>query len=258
MRIGLYEIIGQLLNSKDSSTHEFRRLWNMAVFGLKTEFNLDITGTYKTVVLTVNANKTVTLPSDYIDYSKVGVLNNIGEVMTFSVNNSLSTYNGIYTATANSRTSGVPTMGSTSYPVLSPYNYYLNYWWNGNEYNLYGANSGTPVIGEFKIDESQGVIFLSSQMTNANIVLEYLSDGLGSVNGEPDYFIDVRVTQAMIAYLRWQDSIDQRKKFSDASVRNLKVEYYRNKRIAKMRVNKFNVSDMNRVTRLSTKLAAKA
>lgn len=254
--IGLNEIIGQFLNSKDSSTHEFRRIWNMASFGLKTEFNLDITGTLKTVVLDVNANKTVTLPQgDYIGYSKVGMLNHRGEVCTFTVNPQLSTINGIYTNIATSRTANIPTINS--FDLTNPYyQYYYNYWWQGDQYNLFGADSGTPEIGQFKIDEAQGVIFLDPRTTHTQIVLEYLSSGFNEE--EQDYYLDIRVSQCMLAYLRWQNAIDQIKKFPANLIRDYKRDYFNEKRKAKMRVNKFNVSDFNRAIRVGQKLVAKA
>lgn len=257
--IKLSEIVGQFLNSKDTSTHEYRRLLNIAIFGMKTEFNLDITGTYKTVILDVNANKTVSLPCDYITYSKIGVLNSRGEVATFSRNNQLSNYHSSYINDNSSRTVTNPLLNTTSvfpYPNSPNFYHYYNYFYNGDSFQLFGLDSGTPNIGEYKLDEKNKLILLNPQNIYTKIVLEYLSDG--SDEDGCDYTLDVRVVAAMMAYLRWQNAIDLVKKFSQSTVRDLKREYYRNKRIAKMRNNKFNLSEMQKASRVGAKLVPKS
>lgn len=255
MNISLKEIIGQFLNSKDTATHEFRRLWNIAVYGIKNEFNLDVTGSFKTRIIDVNANKTVTLPSDYIGLSKIGVLNDRGEVCTFSRNNQLTTYSATGPTSDIGRNTGVTSAGSMGH---YPFNnlYYTNYFYNNQYYTLFGADSGTAVLAEYKLDENNGIILLNQDFYYANIVLEYLSDGYDE--DEEDYFIDVRASEAMDAYLRWRNAIDLVKKFSLAQVRTYRKDYYNSKRMAKMRVNPFNVSDFNKAIRVSNKLAPKA
>jgi len=258
MKIKGKEIIGQFLNSADQSSQEFLRLYNMLVWGLKTEFNLDITGTFKTVILDVSANKTVALPCDYIQYSKIGVLNRRGEVVTFKRNDQLTTLN---THNVDSRTSGAPVVNSFMVDGANegwPINflYYNNYFFNGSMRQLFGANSGTPVRGEYKVDEGQRLIFLSPEMHDSKIVLEYLSDGFD--DGCCDYSIDVRASECMLAYLRWKNAVDQIKKYSQSQIREYKSEFYRNKRLTAMRMNPFILNEMQHSFRVSSKLAPKA
>ena len=108
MKVKLKELIGQYLSSADQSSHEFLRLWNIGVKGMKLEFNLDVTGSLKTVLLDVNANKTVELPCDYISYSKIGVMNHQGEVVTYKRNDQLAKIN----AHKETRLDGVPLVPS--------------------------------------------------------------------------------------------------------------------------------------------------
>lgn len=254
MKIKLKEIIGQFLSSADQSSHQFLRLWNMGVFGLQTEFNLDITGELKTVLLEVNANKTASLPHDYITYSKIGVLNNSGEVVTFNRNSRLSSYNS-FQINSECRGGNAPTINTGTDSVYS-YNhgYYHNFFQAGEMYQLFGAASGTPSVGEYKLDESNKLILLDKHSMYDNIVLEYLGDGFE----DNDYAIDVRAAEAMIAYLRWKNAIDANKKFSPAQVNVLKREYYREKRLAKMRLNPFKIGEFNDITRKAIKLTVKA
>jgi len=256
MTRGLRQIIAQFLDSADQSSHQFRRLYNIGVRGCR-EFNLDITGQFKTVLLPVNPNKTVTLPQDYLTYSKMGIVNERGEIITFTKNEQLSQYHAIYTQQVE-RNEGVPeltTIGNYVAPLPYPY-LYSNYWNGGTSYNLFGLNSGTANITEFDIDEGAGVILLNQHTRYEEMLLEYLSDGYDEL--ADDYEIDVRAEEAFICYLRWKQATDLIKKFSASQVREYKNEYYRERKLAKMRINKALVSEFTHKKRSLTTLTAKA
>lgn len=256
MTRGLRQIIAQFLDSADQSSHQFRRLYNIGVRGCR-EFNLDITGQFKTVLLPVNPNKTVTLPQDYLTYSKMGIVNERGEIITFTKNEQLSQYHAIYTQQVE-RNEGVPeltTIGNYVAPLPYPY-LYSNYWNGGTSYNLFGLNSGTANITEFDIDEGAGVILLNQHTRYEEMLLEYLSDGYDEL--ADDYKIDVRAEEAFICYLRWKQATDLIKKFSASQIREYKNEYYRERKLAKMRINKALVSEFTKTKRSLTKLVPKA
>lgn len=256
MKITLKEIIGQYLSSATQGSHEFLRLWNIAVFGLKTEFNLDVTGELKTVVIDVNANGTVDLPCDYISYSKIGVVNGQGEIATFKRNDQLTTYD----SGEDNRIEGTPRGGvDASYIGITTNNYpfvYGNYYYNGAYYNLFGLDSGTQVLGEYKLDERNKLIYLNLHNHYPKIVLEYLSDGFD--DGCDDYSVDIKAVKAVVSYIRWQEKIDQPKKYAAGYVQNLKRDYYNEKRLAKMRLNPFVLNEMRAVNAASLKLVAKS
>lgn len=253
MNLTLKEIIGQFLNSADQTSHQFLRLWNIGVFGMKTEFNLDIIGVYRTQILDVKPNKTVDLPCDYIKYSKIGLINDIGEIATFKRNSQLTTYTGVNT---DNRLDGVVGTGIYDPTNQENLNNYNNFYTDSSMYQLFGADSGTATIGEYKIDEKSKQIFLNPHTTHTKIVLEYLCDGFDNDCGVVE--IDVRAGACMLAYLRWQNAIDQSKKFSMNQVDVLKNEFYRTKRLAKMRLNPFILNELMQAQSASVKLAAKA
>lgn len=255
MNTTLKKVIGQFLNSADQSSHQFLRLYNMGKFGLETEFNLDITGTFKTLILDVNGNKTVNLPCDYITYKKIGFLNGKGEVVTLKRNNQLSTLNtNVY-----NRTKGATEVKGQLLPDgLFPYDdfFYNNYFYNGVSYRLFGADSGTANRGEYKVDDKNKLIFLNPDFTDTQVVVEYLSDGYDE--GCCDYDIDIRAARAMLAFIRWQDAIDQRKKFSQSHVNGLMKDFYREKRLTAMRLNPFVLNEMQDAIRQSVKMVSKS
>lgn len=254
MKVLLKKLVAQFLDSADDSSHAFRRLYNIGVRGCE-QFNLDLTGNIKTIVIDVEPNKTAYLPVDYISYSKIGVLNEKGEVVTFKRNQELSTWNDIYTQQDNRRV-GAPVENTLGFdPTTYPYLYY-NYYYEGSSFNLFGLDSGTAKLGEYKLDEVNGLILLSPTSTHSQIVLEYLSDGYDA-NTE-DYEIDVRAQEAFMCWLRWNNAKDLRKKFSQNDVRVYKLEYFNELRKAAMRINPFVLNEAQSMGRLSNKLVPKA
>lgn len=255
-KIGLKEIVAELLDSKDSSSHEFRRLYNIGVRGIR-EFNTDVVGTFTTKLLDVNANKTVTLPEDYISYSKVGIINEKGEIVTLRLNNQLSTYNDAH-VTKNDRFEGVPRTTAVTNPSI-PYNYpyiYYNFFISNQYYTLFGIGGGGSIVGEFKVDDECGVIVFGQGFMYDKVLLEYLGDGYDC--DCEDYSVDTRAAEAMLAYIRWKSSLDQPKKFGQGMIREYKSEYLSEKKKAKMRINKINLSDFEDVHRYTSKLAPRA
>lgn len=260
MNTTLTKIVSQYLNSSDRSDHEFARLYNIAVRGLENEFNLDITGQFVTVLLDVNPNKTVELPVGYLNYSKIGIVNSIGEFVCLKRNDQLSNYHAIYYDQTD-RNAGVPNINAFGQPfIFGSYPYSNLYWygfWNGaSSFNLYGLNSGTTAVGYYKIDVGANVILLNPDFPYQQVLLEYLSDGYNE--SEDDYSIDSRAAEAMLAWIRWQGKIDNVKKNSIAELNMLERQYYSQKRKAKVRMNPFNLAEMNDIIRRTTKLVPKA
>lgn len=255
-KIQLKQIVAEFIDSADQSSHQFRRLYNIGIRGMR-EFNMDIMGAFKTVILDINPNKTAELPCDYITYSKIGVINDKGEVATFKRNDQLSNLNEAMLNMSN-RTGDAPeinSIGSFTNPSSYPFLYY-NFWSAGTSYNLFGLNSGTAEIGSYKVDEENCIILFGSDLTYSTVVLEYLSDGMDEGCG--DYLIDPRASEAFICYIRWKSATDAYKKFSPSAVRELKREYYRERKLAKLRINKILISELNDRKRSLTKLVAKA
>lgn len=260
MQVPIRKIVSQYLNSSDRSSHEFARCYNVAVRGIENEFNLDVQGQFLTVLLDVQPNKTVQLPVGYINYSKVGVVNQAGEFVTLKRNDQLSNYHAIYYDQAN-RNAGVPSINSFGTPYgfdNFSYNnlYYFNFWNYGTSFNLYGLDSGTATVGTFKIDIGADVILLDPQFCYPQVLLEYLSDGFDAQTD--DYMIDSRCAEALLAWIRWQAAIDMPKRISPKMLPYLQKQYFNEKRKAKMRINPFNLAEMNDIIRRGTKLVAKS
>lgn len=255
-KIGLKTLVAELIDAKDSSSHEFRRLYNIGVRGLR-EFNSDVVGTFVTVLLDVNANKTVTLPPDYVSYSKVGIINEKGEIVTLRLNEQLSNYNAGHNLKAD-RFEEVPmltTVTNPSIPVSTPFIFY-NFFISNQSYNLFGLGGGGQVIGDYYVDENCGVIIFGPYFKWDKVLFEYLSDGLDSECD--DYMVDSRAAEAMVAYMRWKSALDAPKKFGQGMIREYKSEYLSERKKAKMRINSIKVSEFDDMHRVTSKLAPRA
>jgi hypothetical protein len=255
-RIPLKTIVAELIDSKDSSSHEFRRMYNIGVRGVR-EFNTDIVGNFSTKLLDVNANKTADLPEDYVSYSKMGVINEKGEIVTLRSNPQLSNYNIGHPLNPD-RFEGVPGIGAVSYPAL-PYNYpyiYYNFFISNQSFNLFGLAGGGQDIGNYKVDEECGIIIFGPNFKYEKVLLEYLGDGMD--RDCDDYMIDSRAAEAMLAYIRWKTALDNPKKYGQGIMRDYKQEYKSERLKAKMRINKIVVSEFEDIQRITNKLAPRS
>ena len=255
-RIGLKTIVAELIDSKDSSSHEFRRMYNIGVRGVR-EFNTDIVGNFSTKLLNVNANKTADLPEDYVSYSKMGVINEKGEIVTLRSNPQLSNYNIGHPLNPD-RFEGVPGIGAVSYPAI-PYNYpyiYYNFFISNQSFNLFGLAGGGQDIGNYKVDEECGIIIFGPNFKYEKVLLEYLGDGMD--RDCDDYMIDSRAAEAMLAYIRWKTALDNPKKYGQGIMRDYKQEYKSERLKAKMRINKIVVSEFEDIQRITNKLAPRS
>lgn len=198
--ISLDDCIYGYINRSEQSNHKYFKLWHLA-FEAMTDMGLDSFYTVQAVKLPVNANLTVTLPANYLKYSKVGVLNQQGEIITMGVNNKLTTAFDLQpTRIQQTQDNTIPTQ-------LNQQGVWWYNVWNGsgNGYgNTYGLPSGSPFIGSFKIDEANGVIVLSEGFSYSYVMLEYVA----SPQPGGEYYVPVQFKKAIISYLAWMDIID--------------------------------------------------
>lgn len=258
----LKKIVAEWIGSADQSSDQFWRLYNIGRRGMENEFNLDVTGGFQTVLLDVNANKTVQIPVWCCGISKVGIVNEAGEIVTLHYNSQLTTYHDIY-YNENQRINGLPILNTfgvgnqipTGAPYLFPY-YYLNFYNSGTTFNLFGLPSGTAAVGFYKIDTKNNVILLNVDFPYNQLVFEGLTSGLD--DNTEDYMIDIRVAEAMIWWIRWQQMVDLPKKYSAGMVKMAEKGYYNAKRKANVRLNPANIELLQMAERASWKLVPKA
>jgi len=234
--ISLDECVNAYIDEAELSNHKYFKLWNLAFRGLN-EMGMDSFFAVKSVKLPVNANLTVTLPEDYVNYTKVGVLNQQGEIIPLGVNSKLTSAFDLQPTRLEQ------TQDDT---ILTEYDqsgfWWYNYWNGYGMSNLYGVPSGAPFIGSFKIDNANGVIVLSQHFMYDYVMLEYVP----SPKPGQEYFIPIQFMEAIIAYIAWKDirytPTNRKGSISDKQLRE--HTYYNELRKAKARYDPINLSDL--------------
>ena len=244
------EAITDYLTESEQGNHKYFKCWNLA-YRAMTELGLDFFYSVKSVKLPVNPNLTVTLPADYLNYTKVGILNNEGAIIPLMVNNNLTT---AFDMQPNR-------LAQTQDPsIVTGYSPQGIVWWNfWNGYglsNLYGLPSGSPFVGSFKIDNKNGVIVLDEYYDFEYVMLEYIASPVSG--GE--YFVPIQFKEAVIAYLRWKDliSMPPSRRGSLGDKRDRRAEYYNERRIAIARYDAVKLSDLYEWNLANQRMAVKS
>lgn len=249
--IPLDEAITAYLDEAEASNHRYYKCWQLAYRCLH-ELGLDAFFLVKSVKLPVLENLTVPIPADYLSYSKVGVLNAQGEIITMGVNNNLTTAFDL----SPNRIQQVEDPEIVTIEQQQGGIWWYNYW-NGYGFgNLYGLPSGQPFIGSFKIDNANGVIVLSPGFAYPYIMLEYVS----SPQAGQEYYIPIQFKEAVIAYLAWKDikSIPSKTHVNNSNVQMRRKDYYNERRLAIARFDPVNLPDLYQWNLEAQRLTVKA
>jgi hypothetical protein len=247
--VDLDECINFYLDESEQGVHKYFKCFNLA-FRALDELGLDFFYSVKSVKLPINSNLTVTLPGDYLNYSKVGVLNDKGEVVTLNYNNKLTTYADLLPDRI------AKTQDNSLSNIYNPQSgVFYNYYDNGTFGNLYGLPSGAPFVGSFKIDNANGVILLNETFKYEYLILEYISS---PKEGEA-YFLPIHFREAIIAYLRWKDiiSLPNSRRGTLGDKRDRRHDYYNERRLAVLRYKPLSVQDGYQSSLESTRLTVK-
>lgn len=193
--IGIDEVINGYLDRSEQSNHKFFKCWHICFDGM-TQLGLDFFYHIKSVKLPVNANLTVTLPADFLNYTKIGVLNSVGGIIPLSYNSTLTTaFDLSSTRLEQTQDDTLATLWQANSPI------WYNYWDGGSYTTLYGVPSGSPFVGNFKVDNANGVIVLGENFSYEYVMLEYVA----SPQEGGEYYIPIQFKEALMWYIAWQD-----------------------------------------------------
>lgn len=229
----LDEVVTDFLDEAQLSNNQYSRIWHIAYRGFE-DLGIDAFYQIKSVKLPINDNLTVTLPADFKNWSKVGVLNDRGEIIPLNFNDKLTKYQDLQ-----------PTrLEQTQDDTLASWNYqytWYNYW-NGWGYtNIYGVPSGQPFVGSFNIDNTNGVILLDEGYRYDYLMLEYVA----SPTPGGEYYLPQQFREALISWIRWKSvqSIPVKSRPEQSSVEAKRRDYYNDRRLAIARWKPIRVSE---------------
>lgn len=248
--ITLDSIILDYLNESEQSQRKYFKLFHIAFRGME-DLGIDFFYQIKAVKLPINSNLTVNIPSDYLNWTKVGILNNRGEIIPLYYNDKLTTYADL-NPNRVSKTQDDSLLDWNDWGV----NTWCN-WWNGYSYvNIYGVPSGAPFVGNFKVDLANNVIILDKSFASEYVMLEYVSS---PKEGE-EYYVPVQFREALVSWLRWKDiiSIPAKTHVQNSSVGMRRRDYYNDRRIAIARYKPTRLAEKYQASQEQTRLAIKS
>ena len=206
----LRTIVAYCLDELDKSNGDEDKVWLLCLRAL-TKLNFDIAGQTQTVRLPVQANKTVVWPPGMMSISKIGLLDEKGQINTLKINNALTTF----------RDNNPNRIGDLSNPninggvgdlALVPY--YANFYYSGGVYQLYGLGNGVITYGDCKIDEVNRVIILNPEFRYDSVLVE----GVIAPQLNNDYQVFTCLQEAIIAFAKWKLKLGSREEFYAAAV----------------------------------------
>lgn len=247
--VSLDTVINLYLDRSEQSVHKYYKCWQLAFSGME-ELGLDFFYQIKSVKLPVNANLTVSLPDDYLNYSKVGVLNSQGEIIPMGYNNKLTTF-------ADLQPNRLSVTQDNTISDIIQFNtpIWYNYWNNGAFSNLYGLPSGSPFVGSFKIDNHNGVILLSENFGYEYIMLEYVAS---PKQGE-EYYVPIQFKTALMWYIAYNDiaMLPNTRKGTLGDKEQRKRAYHNERRVANARYRPVDLHDAHQWSMEQQRLTVK-
>lgn len=246
--IPLETVISDYLLESNQDNNKYFKVWHLAFRGFE-DLGLDAFYRLKTVKLPVQANLTVELPADYMKWNKVGVLNNRGEIIPLYENNKLTNF------AAFSETRTTQTQDDSTSSNLNNENNFYNYW-NGYGYtNIYGAPSGQPHLGNFKVDEANGLILLDERFRYDYLMIEYIASPL---EGQ-EYYLPVQFREALIAWLWWKDKRAVNVNKGQVGIsRDLRNDFYNERRKAIAKWKPTRIYDAYQASQEFTRMAVRS
>jgi len=223
--ITIDSVINDYIDESEQSVHKYAKLYNIAVRGME-KLGLDFFYKIRTVKIPIDTtNYTAELPNDYISYTKIGVLNSVGEIIPLKFNNKMTYYADQQPdRLALTQDNTLATWYQSDLPL------WFNYWDGYGFNNIYGLPSGSPFVGSFNIDDSNGVVLLNQYFYYSYLMIEYLSSG----NPDEPFRIPIQFREALLSFLAWRDiaSMPSTRKGNLGDKRDRKQEFYNQRRIA--------------------------
>lgn len=188
-------IVAMTLDETDKSGADIDKLWVLGLRAL-TEINYEIAAQPKTLRLPMGGNKTLAYPADCLSINKIGILNENGEINCLRINNALTTWKD----NNPDRISHLETpdindgIGDVNSPVVP----FLNYYYGGGCYQLYGVGGGMITYGDCRIDDRNRIIIFNPDFQYSSILIEYIT----APERDNDYQVPTCLQEAIIAFIK--------------------------------------------------------
>jgi len=248
-------------NAPDTTIRSF------ALRGIR-EMGFDMLKVVRSLKMPVESNNTITLPDDYVDWSKVGVVGSDGLVYVLGENKNLNmsqTYDldsggdpqdvdgdGFYDRvdSKSATSSGSPSNDAGIVDGMESY-IFRNFVHENNQGRLYGIGGG-HYYGEFRVNLDQNRLELKSNSSISEVVIEYIADEARSVNPR----VHIYAEEALRSFIYYK--LIERKASVPANEKaRARQEYYNERRKANARMKSFTKEELLKTIRKNFKQAPK-
>ena len=207
--VPLKQLVSMALDEENRSEGDFDRCWIFA-FRCLVDLMFDVTAQPETFRVPVNGNKTANFPSGCISWTKIGILDDKGQVSTLKINNGLTTLKD----TNPNRLTQLTTDVNDAIPIILNAPFYVNYYYDGIYQPLFGVGGGLVQYGSCRVDEENRVVILDEDFKYNQIIFECIV----SPEKNGDYRVPLACQEAVIAFIRWKDKRAQRLDYIAAKI----------------------------------------
>jgi hypothetical protein len=211
---------------------------NLALRGIR-DLGFDIMKRIKAANLNVSATNTVTLPADYVDLLKIGIVGEDGLVYVFGENKNKNLL-------ANNA-------GDLPDYLLGYSDFiYRNFVNSTTDGRLYGYGGG-HYSGEYRINLGENRIELTLGTGTDTVYIEYIADE--ALAADPS--VHVYAEQAIRSYIYYK-LIDRKSNVPAVEKARARQEYYNERRLANARLKSFSKEEALKTIRKNFKQSPKA
>ena len=271
LKVNLSQILKDFMITLDgddyASNASDAAIRNLALRGIR-EIGFDLGKKIKSLKLAIAANDTVTLPDDFVDLLKIGIVGTDGIIRVFGNNKNINYskkykdavgdadissadfQGGPLDIPANSVSDTIPAKTATSGDSSGSY-VFQNYSFQGGQGGVYGAGGG-HLSGEYRLNLDENRIEVSAHGGQSEIVLEYVADEARSYDPE----VHVYAEEALRSYIYYR--IVERKSNVPANEKaRARAEYYNERRKANSRLSNFTKEEALKTIRKNFQQAPK-
>ena len=211
---------------------------NLALRGIR-DLGFDIMKRIKAADLNVSATNTVTLPADYVDLLKIGIVGEDGLVYVFGENKNKNLL-------ANNA-------GDLPDYLLGYSDFiYRNFVNSTTDGRLYGYGGG-HYSGEYRINLGENRIELTLGTGTDTVYIEYIADE--ALSADPS--VHVYAEQAIRAYIYYH-LVERKSNVPAVEKARARQEYYNERRLANARLKSFSKEEALKTIRKNFKQSPKA
>jgi hypothetical protein len=203
-KVPLLRLVDYALDECKKSDGDRDQFWVLA-FRALVDLMYDISAQAITFRLPVNKNMTVNFPPGCISWTKIGILNNNGEISTLKINNALTSWKDL---NPNRLVDLTPDI-TDSLPTLIQSPFYLNYFYDGVYQPLFGVGGGLIQYGDIRVDDENRIVILQPDFKYGQILFECIY----SPEKDGDYKVPLALQEAIISFIKWKAKLGTREEY---------------------------------------------